>query len=85
MRYLKVLVIFELLVSTAAFATVSPCSKDRLKFCNVKAAPEDLRACLLQHKDELSDVCKARRRGGYALTQAVPRSPALGSSVSHDA
>jgi hypothetical protein len=60
MRYLQLLVIFELLVSTAAFATVSPCSKDRLKFCNVKAAPEDVRACLLQHRDELSAACKAR-------------------------
>ena len=60
MRYLQMLVIFELLVSTAAFATVGPCSEDRLKFCNVKASPEDLRACLLQHKDQLSDTCKAR-------------------------
>jgi len=61
MRYLRLLLVFELLVSTAAFATVSPCSKDRLKFCNdVKAAPEDVRACLLQHKDELSDACRAR-------------------------
>jgi hypothetical protein len=61
MHYLRLLLIFELLVSTAAFATVSPCSKDRLKFCNdVKAAPEDIRACLLQHKDELSNACKAR-------------------------
>src|SRR5262245_60194270 len=34
MRYLRLLVIFDLLVSTAAFADVAPCSKDRLKFCN---------------------------------------------------
>ena len=34
MRYLRSLLIFELLVSTAAFADVAPCSKDRLKFCN---------------------------------------------------
>ena len=34
MRYLRLLLIFELLVSTAAFANVAPCSKDRLKFCN---------------------------------------------------
>jgi hypothetical protein len=61
MRYLPLLIIFELSVSTAAFATVSPCTGDRLKFCkDVKAAPEDVLACLLQHKDELSDACKAR-------------------------
>ena len=54
-------IIFELLVSTAAFATLSPCTGDRLKFCkDVKAAPEDVLACLLQHKDELSEACKAR-------------------------
>ena len=61
MRYLRLLVIFDLLVSTAAFADVAPCSKDRLKFCNDgKTAPENVRACLLQHKDELSDACRAR-------------------------
>ena len=61
MCYLRLLLIFDLLVSTAAFADVAPCSKDRLKFCNDgKAAPENVRACLLQHKDELSDACRAR-------------------------
>lgn len=61
MRFLPLLITFELSVSTAAFATISPCTDDRLKFCkDVKASPEDVRACLLQHKDELSDACKAR-------------------------
>ena len=61
MRYLPLLILFELLLSTAASATVSPCTSDRLKFCKeVKANPEDARACLLQHKDELSGPCKAR-------------------------
>jgi hypothetical protein len=61
MRYLRLLLIFELLVSTAAFANVAACSKDRLKFCNDgKTASENVRACLLQHKDELSDACRAR-------------------------
>jgi hypothetical protein len=61
MRYLPLLIIFELLVSTAASATISPCTNDRLKFCkDVKATPEDVRACLLLHKDELSEACKAR-------------------------
>ena len=61
MRYLPLLIIFELLVSTSASATISPCTSDRSKFCeNVKANPEDVRACLIQHKDELSDACKAR-------------------------
>ena len=61
MRYLSLLILLELLVSTAASATISPCTSDRLKFCkDVKADPEDVRACLLQHKDELSDACKAR-------------------------
>lgn len=61
MRYLLLLIIFELLVSTAAFATISPCTNDRLKFCkDVKATPEDVRGCLLQHKDELSEACKVR-------------------------
>ena len=73
MRYLPLLIVFELLVSTAAFATVSPCTSDRLKFCkDVKAAPEDVRACLLQHKDELSEACKARLGES---SKAKPNSP----------
>lgn len=61
MRYLPLLVTFGLLVSTSVSATISPCTSDRLKFCkDVKAVLEDVRACLLQHKDELSDACKAR-------------------------
>ena len=40
----------------------------RLKFCNDgKTAPEDVHACLLQHKDELSDACRARL-GDSAMT-----------------
>jgi periplasmic protein TonB len=32
-----------------------------LKFCKgVKAAPEDVRACLIKHNDELSEACKAK-------------------------
>ena len=61
MKYLLLLMTFGLLVSTSAFATISPCTSDRLKLCkDVKADPEDVRTCLLQHKDELSDACKAR-------------------------
>jgi hypothetical protein len=59
-RYLALLIVVAL-VSTAASATISPCTNDRLKFCkDVKASPEDIRGCLLQHKDELSEACKAR-------------------------
>ena len=61
MRYLLTLLVFLLMVPTAAFATISPCTNDRLKFCRgVNATLEDVRACLLQHQDELSEACKAR-------------------------
>ena len=60
MRYLRLLLIFELLVSTAAFANVAPCSKDRLKFCNDGKNALKTSVCLLQHKDELSDACRTR-------------------------
>ena len=61
MRCFWLCIIVGLLVSTPTSATVSPCTSDRLKFCkDVKADPEAVRACLLQHKDELSDACKAR-------------------------
>ena len=32
MRYLLTLLVFLLMVPTAAFATISPCTNDRLKF-----------------------------------------------------
>jgi len=39
---------------------VSPCSGDRLKFCkDVKGAPE-VRACLMQHKDRLTEACSTQ-------------------------
>jgi hypothetical protein len=61
MRYLISLALAALIFPTAAFATTSPCTGDRLKFCKgVKADPEDVRACLMQHNDELSEACKAR-------------------------
>ena len=60
MRYLIALTLAALMFPTAAFATTSPCTGDRLKFCKgVKAAPEDVRACLIKHNDELSEACKA--------------------------
>ena len=58
MRYLIALALAALIFPTAAFG--SPCTGDRLKFCKgVKAAPEDVRACLIKHNDELSEACKA--------------------------
>jgi periplasmic protein TonB len=61
MRYLISLTLVALIFPTAAFATTSPCTGDRLKFCKgVKAAPEDVRACLIKHNDELSEACKAK-------------------------
>jgi hypothetical protein len=40
---------------------VSPCTSDRLKFCkDVKGPPEDVRACLMQHKDGLSEACSTK-------------------------
>src|SRR5262249_49983845 len=39
---------------------VSPCAGDRLKFCkDVKGSPE-VRACLMQHKDRLSEACSTQ-------------------------
>jgi hypothetical protein len=39
---------------------VSPCAGDRLKFCkDVKGSP-DVRACLMQHKDRLSEACSTQ-------------------------
>jgi periplasmic protein TonB len=61
MRYLISLTLAALIFPTAAFATTSPCTGDQLKFCKgVKAAPEDVRACLIKHNDELSEACKAK-------------------------
>jgi hypothetical protein len=72
MRYLLPVAVFALLIPTAAAATVGPCTDDRLKFCKgVKAAAEDVRACLLQHKEELSGACKARL-GEPLSTKAMP-------------
>ncbi len=72
MRYVLPLTVFALLIPSAAVATTSPCTEDRLKFCKgVKAAPEDVRACLLQHKGELSVACKARL-GESLSTKVMP-------------
>ena len=55
------IILAGLIFPTAAFATISPCTADRLKFCkDSKASVENIRACLVEHKDELSEPCKAR-------------------------
>jgi TonB family protein len=63
-RYvLSWIILAALIFPTAAFATKSPCTADRLNFCKgVKASVEDIRTCLQGHKDELSEPCKARLR-----------------------
>jgi hypothetical protein len=61
MRYLLSLTIIALLSPTVAVATKGPCTEDRLRFCkDTKANLDDLRSCLLEHKDELSGPCAAR-------------------------
>jgi hypothetical protein len=60
-RYLLTLTMITLLAPSAAVATKGPCTDDRLKFCkDTKASLDDIRSCLLQHKDELSGPCAAR-------------------------
>src|SRR5262249_12119188 len=39
---------------------VSPCAGDRLKFCNDVKGPPEVRACLMQHKDRLSEACSTQ-------------------------
>jgi hypothetical protein len=51
----------SLMVPTASMAGKGPCTDDKLKFCTgPNGSTEGIRNCLLQHKDELSDVCEAR-------------------------
>jgi hypothetical protein len=60
-RYLFPLMTIALMAPDVAVATKGPCTEDRLKFCkDTKANLDDIRSCLLQHKDELSGPCAAR-------------------------
>ena len=61
MRCLLTLTLIALFAATEAVATKGPCTDDRLKFCkDTKTNLDDIRSCLLQHKDELSGPCAAR-------------------------
>jgi hypothetical protein len=59
MKYLMAL-LFALLVPTAAMAK-GECKEDRQKFCKeVTGGNENVWACLRQHKDAVSEPCKAK-------------------------
>ena len=61
MKKLMVL-IFALIVPTAAMAG-GECKEDTQKFCkDVVAAKGDVGACLNQHMAELSDACKTKAK-----------------------
>lgn len=61
------LIMTALFVPTAAIA--GPCTADKLKFCKDVQAT-DVGACLAQHKDELSEACKAKQAKGDTEGQA---------------
>jgi hypothetical protein len=61
MKWVFVFMAISFLAPTAAFATKSPCTDDRLRFCSETTVdPDAIRFCLLQHKDELCGSCEAR-------------------------
>jgi hypothetical protein len=59
-------------ISTAAVA--GPCSEDKKKFCaDVLDAKGDWIACLTQHKDQLSEPCKAKVEKGWSKEEHPPQ------------
>jgi hypothetical protein len=64
MRHL-IVVLAALLIPTATMAE-GPCKNDVQKFCKDATTPEgpSPRACLDQHKAELSEACKAKLEMG---------------------
>jgi hypothetical protein len=74
MKYLLALLI-ALLVPTAAMAK-GECKADKQKFCKeVIQADGDVRACLEQHKAELSEACKAQREAKAKENDAATEKP----------
>ena len=76
MRYLLTLIMIALFAATEAQGTKGPCTDDRLKFCkDTKTNLDDIRSCLLQHKDELSEPCAARLVKPTTRPLAPPPAP----------
>ena len=75
MNYVLALIMMTLFIPTSAIAQ-GPCAIDKAKFCK-DVAKEEIRACLEQHKDELSEACKKKREaqkpaGGQAPAEKKP-------------
>jgi hypothetical protein len=70
MKHIAVLIMIALFVPTAAIA--GPCTADKLKFCKDAT---DAGACLAQHKDELSEACKARQAEAKGQAPAEKKQP----------
>jgi len=69
-KHLIGLILLALLIPTTALA--GPCTADKRKFCKeVMDAGGKVGECLEQHKDELSDGCKA-----YREEKAMKNAPA---------
>lgn len=70
MKHLLALLMMTLFVPTSAIAQ-GPCVDDKAKFCK-SVAKGDFRACLSQHKDELSEACKKRVEAQEAAKGQAP-------------
>jgi Cysteine rich repeat len=61
MKHFVALTMIAFLIPAAAVAKDNPCKEDKAKFCkDVKSSGGKVGSCLRQHKDEVSDACKAR-------------------------
>jgi hypothetical protein len=70
MKQLLAFATIALLVPTGVALAKNPCKDDKVKFCNdVKSGGGEVKACLAQHKDQLSDACKER------MADKSPKSP----------
>jgi hypothetical protein len=66
MKRLLAFTMIALSLATGALEGKGPCTDDKLKFCKHAAgSAEAIRACLQQHRGELSGACEVRMQ--YAL------------------
>jgi hypothetical protein len=76
-----VAVLLPATVSTVAVAKDNPCKQDKKKFCkDAKSKGVKVRACLKQHKDELSAECKAHLDKKEEETPTPSEEPVPGTS-----
>ena len=73
MKRLLAFTMIALSLATGAFAGKGPCTEDKLKFCQHAAgSAEAIRACLQQHRDELSGACDVRMRYALGAPEQTP-------------